>query len=346
MSSPATTSLEEAKLPLYVGVDVGGTNIKLGLVDDVGRTVAYSSIRTQSQKGPDDAVRRMADQIPELLAQSGAASSQLDAVGLATPGTMDLARGMILAPPNLPTWRQYPIRDRLSAACGKPVAYANDANAAAFGEFWVGCGQDYPSLVMLTLGTGVGGGIILGGLSVDGEHSHGSECGHIIIDYSNEARVCPCGLRGHLEAYCSATALVRRAEVLLATSRTSAVRERLDNGDKLTTLLLAEEAEKGDELSLEVIMEGATFLGVGITTLVHTIDPGAVVLGGAMDFGGHGTQLGESFLDRVRAEFRRRTFPTLAEQTVVDFARLGGDAGYIGAAGIARAGMRRGTLGS
>ena len=344
MTDQKIIPLSKAQPPLYAGVDVGGTNIKFGLVDDSGQTLAYNKIRTEPTKGPDDAISRMSQQIEALINEAGAEMSQLVAVGLATPGTMDLARGMILEPPNLPTWRHYPIRDQLSKACERPVAYANDANAAAFGEFWVGCGEAYPSLVMLTLGTGVGGGIIIGDLSVDGEHSHGSECGHIIIDHTPEARVCPCGHRGHLEAYCSATALVKRAEEHLSTARTSSMRERIDNGEKLTTLLMAEEAAKGDGLSLEIIMESAKFLGVGIASLVHTIDPGAVVLGGAMDFGGHGTELGEKFLSKVRDEFHRRTFPTLAEHTVVEFAELGGDAGYIGAAGVARAGMKRGSL--
>jgi glucokinase len=329
--------LADAKGPFYVGVDVGGTNVKFGLLDDDGRTIAQTKIRTKSENGPVDAVRRMAETLRAMVADAGMDYAHLAAVGLATPGTMDVPAGKLLEPPNLPTWRQFPIRDRLKEACRKPVAFANDANAAAFGEYWVGSGKAYPSIVMLTLGTGVGGGIIIGDMSIDGEHSHGSECGHIIIDYGKNARMCACGQRGHLEAYASATALIKRTEEMLVTARPSSVRERLEGGDALTPLLLAEEAEKGDGLSLELILETAMLLGVGIVSLMHTIDPGAVVLGGAMNFGGHRSELGRRFLERVREEVRHRAFPVVADKVTVDFASLGGDAGYIGAAGIARA---------
>ena len=334
-------SPSSARAPFFVGIDVGGTNIKFGLVDDQGSTITYSTIRTEAKRGPADAVKRMAAEIDVLVGQANTSTDKIPAVGLATPGTMDIAAGMILEPPNLPTWRHFPIRDRLQEAVGKPVSYANDANAAAFGEFWVGSGADVPSLVMLTLGTGVGGGIIIGDLSIDGEHSHGSECGHIIIDHSPDARVCSCGHTGHLEAYCSAKGLIRRAEEVLREDRPSSVRERLKAGDPLTPLLLAKEAERGDKLSTELIMELAHYLAVGITSLVHTIDPGAVVLGGAMNFGGPDTDLGQRFLETVRSEFRRRTFPVPAEKIAVDFAKLEGDAGYVGAAGIARAAWHR-----
>ncbi|HTN76991.1 MAG TPA: ROK family protein [Pirellulaceae bacterium] len=323
--------------PLFVGVDVGGTNIKFGIVDDLGRTIGRSSIPTTSERGPDDAIVRMGQAINGLYAQHGLTADAIAAVGLGTPGMMDIPRGMLLEPPNLPGWRQFPIRDRLAAVTGKQVSFANDANAAAYGEFWVGGGEAYHSIVLLTLGTGVGGGIIIGDLSIDGENSHGSECGHIIIDYQDDARLCSCGHRGHLEAYASATALIRRAEEALnASTRPSSVRQRLADGEELTPLLLGKEAEAGDGFALELILETARYLGVGVVSLMHTIDPGAVILGGAMNFGGHNTPLGRRFLERVHKEVRERAFPTLVDRTVVDFAHLGGHAGYIGAAGIAR----------
>ncbi len=278
----------------------------------------------------------MAEHIDEMVDESGLDGSDVVAVGLATPGTMDIPAGFLLEPCNLPTWRQFGIRDALQAACQKPVTYANDAAAAAFGEFWVGGGSAYSSMVFLTLGTGVGAGIIVNDFSIDGEHSHGAECGHIIIDSHADARVCSCGQTGHLEAYCSATAIVKRVQELLQTPRPSTIRARLEAGDKLTTLLLAEEAAKGDALALEIIDEVAVYLGIGVVTIVHTIDPSIVVLGGAMTFGGAPTDLGRRFIEAVRQEFRRRAFPVLAEKTQVEFAKLGGRAGYIGVAGLAR----------
>jgi glucokinase len=258
---------------------------------------------------------------------------------------------MLIRPHNLPGWHDFPIRDRVSHHCGLPVTYANDANAAAYGEFWVGRGREFHSMVLLTLGTGVGGGIIIGDLSIDGENSHGGELGR------------PCGQLGHLEAYASATAVIARAAEVLGlaaaggktsskgASLSAAARKmqpsknrrpktslwpRLDSGEELTPLLLAEEAEKGDQISLEIILETARYLGIGIVTMLHTIDPNGVVLGGQMTFGGEESKLGRRFLARVKQEIDERAFPTIRDRLTLDFATLGGHAGFIGVAGVAR----------
>ncbi|GIW93495.1 MAG: glucokinase [Pirellulaceae bacterium] len=338
MSGVPRVEASQAERPLFFGVDVGGTGIKIGLVDNQGRSVERTRIDTWEERGPADAVTRVRRAMDELLQKVAVGWPEVAAVGLGTPGTMDIPRGLILAPPNLPHWRNFPIRDALSDACGKPVWFANDANAAAYGEYWVGSGRDHPSMIMLTLGTGVGGGIIIEGMSVDGRHSFGSECGHIIVDSRDDARLCAWGGgRGELEAYASATAVVARTKELLEAGRESSLGRRIAR-EELTALMVAEEANAGDPLALEIIDETARWLGIGIVTLVHTIDPGLVVLGGAMDFGGEQAPAGRRFLEGVRQEFRRRAFDVVAHSTQIEFAQLGSDAGYIGAAGIARAG--------
>lgn len=344
MSTPqeATISPQEAKRPLFLGFDVGGTNLKLGVVDDEGRVVAKTQIPTNEEAGPQDAVTRARVAVEEMLAEIGLAMKDLTAVGLATPGTMDIPQGMIVHPHNLPHWYDFPIKQCVADAFQLPVSFANDANAAAYGEFWVGSGKVFHSIVLLTLGTGVGGGIIIGDLSVDGENSHGSECGHIIIDNSPTARMCGCGQPGHLEAYCSATALVKRAwQELNARVRKTSLANRVSKGEELTALMISDEAEIGDALSNDLIQELATWLGLGIVTLMHTIDPGAVILGGAMNFGGHDAPVGKRFIERVRAVVSKHAFPIPAQRTTIDFAALGGDAGFIGAAGIARIDFHR-----
>ena len=324
-----------------MGVDLGGTNIKVGVVDDLGRPMSWTSIETLSEQGAENAVVRMAQAVKFAIASAKLKPADIRRVGLGSPGTMDIPAGMLLEPPNLPGWNHYPIRDRLSQHCGLPVSFANDAGAAAYGEFWVGCGKEMPSMVLLTLGTGIGCGIIVHDFSIDGEHSHGAECGHIIIDYHDDARMCPCGQTGHLEAYCSALSVVKRTHEALAAGRGSSLRKNLAAGAELTPLMLAEEAEAGDALSLEIVLDTARYLGVGIVTLLHTIDPSGVVLGGAMTFGRDRTSLGRRFLGRVREEVHKRAFPTLAERTTIDYATLGGDAGFIGAAGISRVDDRK-----
>lgn len=332
------TPLKKSVRPYFVGIDVGGTNTKIGIVDNKGQTLTYVSIPTIEEEGPGGLIARAGQAIRQMMSDKGIAVSDVHAAGLGTPGPMDIPQGMILDPTNLPHWRFFPIRERLTAELQLPVAFTNDANAAAYGEFWVGSGRKYDSMIMLTLGTGVGGGIIVNGNAVEGVNSFGAECGHIIIDSRPDARLCVWGGgRGELEAYASASAIADRAQQLLAEGRGSTLTKRIAGGEELSTLMLAQEAEAGDPLSLEVILESATYLGIGIVTLVHTIDPGAVILGGAMNFGGHESAVGRQFLQRVQEEFCSRAFDVVAKGTLIDFASLGGDAGYIGAAGVSRA---------
>jgi glucokinase len=343
VSGTRTTIAEpEARRPLFAGVDLGGTNIKAALVDDDGRLVAFHTEKTHADRGPEDAAARMGAAVDVLARQAGVSAREIAGVGLGSPGPLDLAAGTIVRAGNLVGWDGFPLRDRVAAHCGLPVTFANDANAAAYGEFWVGSGRDFGSLILLTLGTGVGGGIIIGDLNVEGAHSHGSECGHMIVDPAETARMCPCGHTGHLEAYCSARSLVARAEEAIAAGAAGSLAAAVTAGEPLTPILVGREAEAGDPLALELVMETARWLGIGIVSLMHAIDPEAVMIGGAMTFGGEKGPVGRAFLERIRAEVRRRTFPTLAEKTVIGFASLGGDAGSIGAAGLARLAAGRG----
>jgi glucokinase len=339
--SVITVSSREAQRPLFAGVDVGGTGIKFGLVDEQGRSLGKVRIDTLEERGPADALQRTQAALDRQIQSLQVSWDEIAWIGLGTPGTMDIPNGLILAPPNLPNWRNFPVRDELARLTGKPVAFANDANAAAYGEYWVGSGRDAQSMIMLTLGTGVGGGVIVDEQLIDGVNSFGSECGHLIIDSRPDARLCVWGGgRGQLEAYASASALVERTREVLATGRESSLRSRMER-EELTPLMMAEEANRGDRLSMEMIEETGRYLGIGVASLVHIIDPGLVVLGGAMNFGGEATEAGRRFLAAVREEFRSRAFDVVADTTTIAFASLGGDAGYIGAAGIAHAAWKK-----
>ncbi len=328
--------LADARPPFFVGVDVGGTNIKLGVVDDAGRPMSWLSIPTHVEQGPTAAVARIAESLEQAVAEAKLDKTKVARVGLGTPGTMDVAKGILLSPGNLPGWWNFPIRDALSEACGLSVTFANDARAAAYGEFWVGSGKVMHSMVLFTLGTGVGGGIVIGNTLVEGENSAGSELGHMIIDYHDDARLCSCGHRGHLEAYASAPSVVRRAEEALQQGRASSLSKRMAAGEELSALMIDQEAERGDALAIDLVLDTGRYLGIGIASVMHTIDPQGVVIGGAMTFGGHETATGRRFLERIKQEVAQRAFPQLVERTTIDFASLGGDAGFIGAAGLAR----------
>lgn len=338
---PTLIAAKDAKPPYYVGLDVGGTNIKIGLVDDDGQTLAYHTMPTEQDKGAEDACGRMAAVVTDLIAQAGIAKSDIARAGIATPGPMDVSAGRILRPGNLPGWWDFPIRARLAEHLGLPITFANDANAAAYGEFWLGAGAQYDSLVLITLGTGIGGGIIVHDTLVEGAHSCGGECGHILVNPAKDAWQDSLGKSGSLEAYACAGAVVRRATDALGASEASSLARRHRSGEPITPRMVAEEAERGDALARNVVMETAYWLAIGIVTFVHTIDPDAVVLGGAMNFGGPTSPLGREFLQKIRDEVRPRLLEPLRGVEKIEFATLEGDAGYIGAAGLARLEKRK-----
>ncbi len=276
-----------------------------------------------------------------MLADVGILGSEVVRAGIATPGPLDISAGMILRPGNIPAWWDFPIRYRFSHHLNVPVTIANDANAASYGEFWRGTGEKFQSIVLLTLGTGVGGGIIIGDTLIEGEHSCGGECRHIIVDSSPGARKDSLGNCGSLEGCANAAAVVDRANAALDAGQTSSLRNRRDAGEPITPIVVAEEAERGDKVAREVIMETAHYLAIGIVTFIHTIDPDAVVLGGAMTFGGPSSAAGREFIERIRDEVRPRILEPLRDKVQIEFASLGGDAGYIGAAGLARLEYRK-----
>ena len=225
----------------FLGIDVGGTNVKAGVVTDSGQVVATSSVSTEAIHGPDHGVRQILKAANQALQAAKTERSAIAAAGLATPGTMDIPAGMLIDPPNLPGWRNYPIRQRVAEGLQLPTILQNDANAAAYGEYWAGSASDARSLVFFTLGTGLGGGIIVDDQIIEGEHSHGSECGHTIIEMDG-GRLCATGQFGTGEAYCSATALLKMFDEAIANGRTSTVLNRVTEATPISPLMIAEEA--------------------------------------------------------------------------------------------------------
>jgi glucokinase len=316
--------------PLFVGLDVGGTAMKAGVVDDGGQPLASVSLPTEAHRGQEFGLERMCETIRQAVVAAGLQMKDIAAIGVATPGTMDIPAGLILDPPNLKPWRNVPVRDHVQRTFELPTAFQNDANAAAFGEFWAGAGKEVHSMVMFTLGTGVGGGIIVGDLVLEGEHSHGAELGHMKIEITNP-RQCGCGRWGCLEAYASATAVVKRCqEALQQPGAKSSLEKFCPNMDNLTSRDIFDAAAAGDTLADRIVEETAYYLGVGTMNMMHTIDPDMVVFTGGM------IAAGEDFLNRIRKYVNQLAFPVPAEKTQICYARLGSDAGFIGAAACGR----------
>ena len=319
----------------FVGLDVGGTTMKAAVVDGDGRAAPAVSLPTRPELGQDAGLATMAEAIRRAAAAAGVALADVAAIGVATPGMMDLERGLILDPPNLKPWHNLEVPRHISAAFGgKPVAFQNDANAAALGEFWVGAGREFSSMVLFTLGTGIGGGIILGGKVVEGEHSHGGEVGHLRIELPDRGRLCGCGRRGCLEAYASATAVVARTREALDNSVTpSGLRPLMhaDGGRGLTAEAVFAAAAAGDAVAQKVVADTAYYLGLGASALIAVVDPEAVVFAGGM------VAAGAPFLDAIRANVQQYALSYPAEKVQIRYATLGSDAGFIGAAACAKA---------
>src|SRR5215469_6587454 len=234
----------------FVGLDVGGTSMKAGVVKDDGRPLSSVSLPTEPHKGQEHGLTVMCDAIRRAVAEADLEMKDITAIGVATPGLMDIPAGVILDPPNLKPWRNVPVRQHIHDVFGIPTTFQNDANAATYGEYWVGAGREAHSMVMFTLGTGIGGGIILGDRIIEGEHSHGAELGQIKM---TRPRLCGCGRRGCLEAYASATSVVHRTQEALAEDNGLSTLHQMAKQEELTSHVIFDAAVAGDELAAKIV---------------------------------------------------------------------------------------------
>jgi glucokinase len=324
-----------SQAPLYVGLDVGGTSMKAGVVEDDGRPRSSVSLPTEAHKGQEHGLAVMCAAIRRAVAEARREMKGIAAIGVATPGLMDIPAGVILDPPNLKPWRNVAVRQHIHDVFGMPTAFQNDANAAAYGEYWAGAGRGAHSMVLFTLGTGIGGGIILDDRILEGEHSHGAELGHIKIEMTRP-RLCGCGRRGCLEAYASATSVVHRTQEALAEDGGRSSLHQTAKREELTSEIIFDAAAGGDDLAAKIVEDTAFYLAVGAMNLMHTIDPDMVVFGGGM------IAAGDAFLERIRHHVRELAFPVPAAKTQIRYAQLGSDAGFIGAAACGRQLVRSG----
>ena len=312
----------------YLGLDLGGTNIKAGVVDEAGRPLSAISGPTRASLGPEAGLLTLADLAGAAVTASGRAWEEIAAVGLGAAGTIDSKGGRIVEAANLASWDGFPIAPRLAERLGRPTFLVNDANAAAFGEYWAGAGRRTLSLALFTLGTGIGCGIVESGRVLEGRHGLGGEYGHVTIQMEG-GRTCSCGRIGHLEAYASASSLVARALEALELEHDSSLHpSRLDG--PLDGRAIARSAAEGDRLASRLMNETARYLAIGAATVMHTVDPDLILFGGGM------IAAGPAFLEAIRLEVRKHAFPSAWRSTRVEFASLGGDAGFVGSAGWAR----------
>lgn len=302
-----------------IGIDFGGTNIKGAVVDSSGHIVCEGHRPSLTQEGSSAVLARMGDLINELAKKSPA---PVVGVGVGSPGPLSCRLGVVHTSPNLPGWNEVPVRKILKERTGFDVALDNDANCAALGESLYGIARGCRHMVMLTFGTGIGGGLIVDGNLVHGRNDGAAELGHFII--SKGGPKCACGNLGCFEAHCSASAVARRGRE----AASSQPKSRLASVANLSALDVTRAADSGDEVAKEVIAEVSEDMAIGVAGLVNIFNPEMVVLAGGLMRGGN------LFIEQVRAKTPNYCFPAVSKDLRIELSILEDRAGIVGAASL------------
>lgn len=300
------------------GVDVGGTTIKMGLFDAEGNVLDKWEIVTRTENGGENVLPDIAKAVEDKMAEKGIAKDEVAGVGVGVPGPVD-SKGIVHRCVNL-GWDVFNVNEKLGALVGLPVMAGNDANVAALGEMWKGGGQGHNDLVVVTLGTGVGGGIIINGKMLTGANGSGGEIGHIHVQ-DGEPETCGCGNNGCLEQYASATGIVRLAKRVLAKTEQTTVL----NADTVTAKDVWDAVKAGDAVAIEVAEQFGKYLGEGLAAVAGVVNPEAFVIGGGV------SKAGEVLLSYVEKNYKPVVFHG-SRDVKFTLATLGNDAGIFGAA--------------
>ena len=312
-----------------VGVDLGGTNIVAGAMTiDGARSHAVRSIPTNAAAGDESVAERMVALVEEVIRETeretGASRAAFVGVGVGAPGPLDREHGIVLIAPNL-GWKDFPLRQRMQDRLSLPTSLDNDANCATFGEWWQGAARGGRNVVGLTIGTGIGGGLILNGALYHGSSDMAGEVGHTTIDMNG--RYCKCGNYGCLEAYASGPAIATRArEVLVREGTESAIRGMVSGRlEEITAQTVYDAAKMGDQVASEIVRDTGRYLGAGIANLLNIFNPDRVVIAGGV------TAAGDALFLPLKAEVRRRAFTPAVNAVQIVAGQLPGTAGMVGA---------------
>ena len=318
--------MKEADKPV-LAMDLGGTKIMAAIISS--KVIAKEYQLTLADEGPQSVISRVMSVIDRLLGLRNLAPSQLDSISIAAAGAIDSEKGLVTSSPNLPGWRDIPLRDMVRGKYGVNTFLINDASAAVLGEHHSGAGKGVNNLIMLTVGTGIGGGIIINDRLYSGPSGSAGEIGHMTIDVNGPK--CSCGNIGCLETLSSGTAVAKEAIRRLGQGERSSLTEIVEGKiEDITAEKVSLAARGGDPLALEVISKAATYLGVGLVNLVNIFNPEMIIIGGGL------AKMGDLLLEPARRVVRERAFPLSARLVRIVPSQLGDDAAVLGAAIFAR----------
>lgn len=311
-----------------IGIDLGGTSVKLAILTDKGEIQEKWSIKTNILDEGSHIVPDIIESIKDKFESHGLNKEDFLGIGMGSPGVVDVEKGTVIGAYNLNWKTLQPIKEQIEGALGLPFFIDNDANVAALGEQWVGAGENDPNVVFVTLGTGVGGGVVAAGNLIRGCAGAGGELGHIVVDF--EAPImCTCGKAGCLETVASATGIVNLTRRYAAEYAGDAeLKKMIDDGQDVTAKDVFDLAKEGDDLALIVYKNFSRYLGIACANIASVLNPAYIVIGGGV------SAAGDFLLSGVQAVFEENTFPQIRTSTKLTLANLGNDAGVIGAASL------------
>lgn len=314
-----------SNLTYYAGIDIGGTNIKYGIADSDGKICFREQKPAMVEKGVKPLLHLITNIAENLLFHAAEDDLEINWLGVGSPGTINNYEGVVRGRcPNIPDWVDTELGPHLKEHLNLPVYVDNDANAMALAELRYGAARRFDSSICITVGTGIGGGIIINKELVRGNNFSAGEIGHIVIEI--DGRKCRCGNRGCLETYCSSEAMIDSVRGKIKNGMTDILKDVLKgNIENLNIKKLFAAARKEDPTALEVVSEAAAYMGAGLSGVVNLLNPEALIFGGGIVDGGAG------FVEMVSAEIRKRAYPTATEKLKIIKAELGNDAGFIGA---------------
>ncbi len=314
----------EKQRKYYVGIDLGGTFIKGGIVDDLGNILLQDKLPTETEKGGEAVAQNIAKLANQLLENMGLSKEQVEGLGMGSPGMIDSKSGTVIFAGNL-NWKHFKVCERVSALTGLQVKIGNDANVAALAEVKFGAAKAYNSAIMLTLGTGVGGGIVVDGKLIEGNLGAGAELGHVVIEEGGEA--CTCGRKGCLEAYASATAIIRDTRRAMEAHKDSKMWE-VGSLEAVTGKTAFDYADT-DVYAKEVVEKYVKMLACGITNFANIFRPEVVILGGGV------CAQGDTLVKPLQRLVDKEIFAgEMGPQVPIVIAELGNSAGLLGAAAL------------
>lgn len=305
-----------------IGVDVGGTNVKIALVSDKGKIIYSNSIPTRAEMGYEYTINSMKDAIRELLKETKLESKNIEGMGFGFPGQIDCEKGIVRLAPNIPGWVNVPIAEIMENEFGIPTRVDNDVRTAALGELNYGAGVGCKNLVCITVGTGIGSGLVVNGKLVRGAQNAAGELGHIKLNMQG-GPLCGCGDRGCLEAYASGPAIVALAEEYIRGGKSTKYRE-LANPD-ITPYIVAVAAKEGDLVAKQIFNIIGEYIGMGLTSIINLLNPEKVIIGGGV------AEAGDILFNPIRETIQKRAMTIQKESVEIVPAQLGNTAGVIGA---------------